>query len=145
MDFGGLILGSWGWLVTAAQDAGGAAAAATGAAPEFPFWSHFIRVAVVLGGMLGVLVLALHFWKKSSFLRPRGMSPLIRVLATHYLAPKKALILVAVGQERLLLASAGDHLQLVTSLSPEAGAAEDGTVEAPPLKLPAKHEKDGHE
>jgi len=135
MDFGGWLLGGWGWLAATAQDAGGMAA--TAAAPEFPFWQHLFRVAAVLSGMLGVLVLGLYLWKRSGFLRPQGVSPLIQVLATHYLAPKKALILVAVGKERLLLASAGDQLQLVTSLSPETQA------EAPALRLPIKNEKEG--
>jgi flagellar biogenesis protein FliO len=112
------------------------AAAGGGAAPEFPFWQHLFRVTAVLSGMLGVLVLGLYLWKRSGFLRPQGVSPLIQVLATHYLAPKKALILVAVGQERLLLASAGDGLHLVTSLAPESLA------EAPPLRLPL-NEKEG--
>jgi len=136
MDFGGWILGGWGWLVATAQDAGGLAGASA-AAPEFPFWQHLFRVGAVLTAMLGVLVLGLYLWKRSGFLRPQGVSPLIQVLATHYLAPKKALILVAVGKERLLLASAGDQLQLVTSLSPEAQA------EAPALRLPIKNEKEG--
>lgn len=136
MDFGGWIFGGWGGLWAAAQDAGGLAAASA-AAPEFPFWQHLIRVAAVLSGMLGLLVLGLYLWKRSGFLRPQGVSPLIQVLATHYLAPKKALIIVAVGQERLLLASAGDQLQLVTSLAPEVQA------EAPAAPLPLKNGKEG--
>lgn len=136
MDFGAWILGGWGWLVATAQDAGGLAATSA-ASPEFPFWQHLFRVVAVLSAMLGVLVLGLYLWKRSGFFRPQGVSPLIQVIATHYLAPKKALILVAVGKERLLLASAGDQLQLVTSLSPEA------QVEAPSLRLPVKNEKEG--
>ncbi|MBI4795654.1 MAG: flagellar biosynthetic protein FliO [Deltaproteobacteria bacterium] len=132
MDFGGWVLGDWSWLVTAAQEtAGVAAAGGVAAAPEFPFWQHLFRVAAVLGGMLGVLVLGLYLWKRSGFLKPQGVSPLIQVLATHYLAPKKALILVAVGKERLLLASAGEQLHLVTSLAPEAAAAQTGAVQEP--------------
>jgi flagellar biogenesis protein FliO len=136
MDFGGWILGGWGWLAATSQDAGGVAATGV-ATPEFPFWQHLFKIAAVLSGMLGVLVLGLYLWKRSGFLRPQGVSPLIQVLATHYLAPKKALILVAVGKERLLLASAGDQLQLVTSLSPEAQA------EAAALIIPVKNEKEG--
>lgn len=137
MDFGGWVLGDWGWLVTAVQETAGVAAAGGVAAPEFPFWQHLFRVAAVLGGMLGVLVLGLYLWKRSGFLKPQGGSPLIQVLATHYLAPKKALILVAVGNERLLLASAGEQLQLVTPLAPEA------QTEAPAIRLPQQNEKGG--
>jgi flagellar protein FliO/FliZ len=110
-------------------------------APEFPFWQQLIKVVAVLSGMLGLLILGLHFWKRSGFLRPQGVSPLIQVLATHYLAPKKALILVEVGKERLLLASAGDHLHLVTSLAPEAAPAP---AEPPPLRLSPDNGKEGH-
>jgi flagellar biogenesis protein FliO len=108
-------------------------------AQEFPFWQHFIRVALVLSAMLGVLVLVLYLWKRSGVLRPQGVSPLIQVLATHYLAPKKALILVAVGRERLLLASAGDRLSLVAPLAPATAAQ----AEEPALAPPCKHEKEG--
>lgn len=119
MDFGGWVLRSWGWLNTAAQEAAGTAAVGGVAAPGFPFWQNLLKMAIVLSAMLGVLILGLYLWKRSGFLRPQGVSPMIQVLSTHYLAPKKALILVAVGKERLLLASAGEQLQLLTSLAPE--------------------------
>lgn len=135
MDFGGWVQG-WGWLVTAAQETAGLAAGGSAAAPEFPFWQHLFRVVVVLGGMLAVLVLGLYLWKRSGLLKLQVGSPLIQVLATHYLAPKKALILVAVGKERLLLSSAGDQLHLVASLAPEAAAARTKPVHpAPPEKI----------
>ncbi|MDD2902652.1 MAG: flagellar biosynthetic protein FliO [Syntrophales bacterium] len=141
VDLGGWIHGGWGWLGVAAQEAAGAAAGSAATAPDFPFWQHLIRVVAVLSGMLGVLILGLYLWKRSGALRSKGVSPLIQVLATHYLAPKKALILVAVGKERLLLASAGEHLHLVTSLAPEAAAAPAAT---PSLGLPPNNEKEGH-
>ncbi|MFZ5450948.1 MAG: flagellar biosynthetic protein FliO [Thermodesulfobacteriota bacterium] len=140
MDLGGWVLGSWSWLGVAAQEAAGAAAGVVVTAPEFPFWQHLVKVVAVLSGMLGLLFLGLHLWKRSGFLRPHGVSPLIQVLATHYLAPKKALILVEVGKERLLLASAGDHLQLIASLAPAAATAP---AETPPLRLPQKNGKEG--
>lgn len=99
--------------------------AAPAPAPDFPFWSYLFRVIAVLSGMFGVLLLLQHFWKKSGFRRPLAGSNLIQVLATHYLAPKKALLLVAVGRERFLLASAGEQLQLVTRLSPADLAAAE--------------------
>jgi flagellar biogenesis protein FliO len=124
MDMGDCLLGVWGWLGVAAENAAGAAETTLGAAPEFPFWQHLARVGAVLTGMLGVLVLVLYLWKRfgSGVLRAQGASPLIRILATHYLAPKKALIMVAVGRERLLLASTGEQLQLLASLAPDADA-----------------------
>jgi flagellar biogenesis protein FliO len=87
-------------------------------APEFPFWQHFFKVMAVLSGMLGVLILGLYLWKRLGS-APRGTTPFIKVLATHYLAPKKALIMVAVGKERFLLASTAEQLSLVTSLAPD--------------------------
>lgn len=145
-DFGEGILGVWGWLGAAAQGAAGAAETTIGPAPDFPFWQHLLRVAAVLSGMLGVLVLGLYLWKRSGFLRPQGASsPLIQVLATHHLAPKKALLLVAVGQERLLLASCGEQLQLVASLSPETSPvpAAAAPEPAPPLKPSLQNDQEG--
>jgi len=138
--FGGWVLEGWSRLNLLAQGAAeGMAAGGWPMAQEFPFWQHFIRVALVLSAMLGVLVLVLYLWKRSGVLRPQGVSPLIQVLATHYMAPKKALILVAVGRERLLLASAGDRLSLVAPLAPATAAQ----AEEPTLVLPLKSEKEG--
>ncbi|MEW6386686.1 MAG: flagellar biosynthetic protein FliO [Thermodesulfobacteriota bacterium] len=87
-------------------------------APEFPFWQHLFKVMAVLSGMLGVLVLVLYLWKRVGA-SARVSTPFIKVLATHYLAPKKALIMVAVGKERFLLASTAEQLTLVTPLAPD--------------------------
>lgn len=138
--FGGWVPEGWSRLNLFAQSAAEGMAGGGAMAQEFPFWQHFIRVALVLSAMLGVLVLVLYLWKRSGVLRPQGVSPLIQVLATHYLAPKKALILVAVGRERLLLASAGDRLSLVASLAPTAAAAQ---ADDPALAPPRKTEKEG--
>lgn len=139
--FGGWVLEGWSRINLFAQGAAeGMAAGGWPMAQEFPFWQHFIRVALVLGAMLGVLVLVLYLWKRSGVLRPQGVSPLIQVLSTHYLAPKKALILVEVGRERLLLASAGDRLSLVASLEPATAVAG---AEDPALAPPRKNEKEG--
>ncbi len=102
-----------------------------GPAPEFAFWSHLIKVLVCLSVLLGVLLLVAFLWKRWGGPRQGGASPLIRVMATHYLAPKKALILVGVGEERLLLASAGDQLSLIT------GLATQKEVTSPPPVLAA--------
>jgi flagellar biogenesis protein FliO len=144
MDFGDSFLGVWNWLGVAAQSAGGAPETTLAAAPEFPFWQHLFRVAAVLSGMLGVLVLGLYLWKRSGTLRPGGASPLIRVLATHHLSPKKALLLVAVGQERLLLASSGEQLQLLASLPPDPAPGTSGQENGEPqVMLAAKSGKEG--
>jgi len=144
MEFGEGIFGVWGWLGVTAQGTAGAAEATLGAAPDFPFWTHLVRVGAILSAMLGVLVLGLYLWKRWGLLRPQGTSPLIQVLATHHLSPKKALLLVAVGKERLLLASSGEQLQLLASLSPEdgsIGALQEGPE--PSFKLALKNELEG--
>lgn len=146
MDFGDSLMGVWGWLAVAAQTTPGAAETILAAAPEFPFWQHFLRVVAALSGMLGVLVLVLYLWKRfgTGVLRLQGASPMIRVLATHHLSPKKALLLVAVGKERLLLASAGEQLQLLASLPPEGDQAPAGLEDAAsPVMLAAGNEKEG--
>jgi flagellar biogenesis protein FliO len=62
--------------------------------------------------MVGILLLALALWKRLAPKYQRHPA-LIRVLATHYLAPKQALILVAVGQDTFLLASSASGLSVI--------------------------------
>jgi flagellar biogenesis protein FliO len=86
--------------------------------PEFPFWHYLIKILVILGAMLGMLMLAVYLAKR---FMPRYQSDhrLIKVLATHYLAPKQALILVAVGQETFLLASSAGQLSIIPLAHPK--------------------------
>jgi flagellar biogenesis protein FliO len=81
-------------------------------APEFPFWQHLIKILVILSAMVGVLLLVLALWKRWAPKYQRHPA-LIQVLATHHLAPKQALILVAVGQETFLLASSASNLSVI--------------------------------
>jgi flagellar biogenesis protein FliO len=81
-------------------------------APAFPFWQHLIKILVILSAMLGVLLLVLALWKRWAPKYQRHPA-LIRVLATHHMAPKQALILVAVGQETFLLASSASNLSII--------------------------------
>jgi flagellar biogenesis protein FliO len=81
-------------------------------APDFPFWQHLIKILVILSAMVGVLLLVLALWKRWAPKYQRHPT-LIRVLATHHLAPKQALILVAVGQETFLLASSASNLNII--------------------------------
>lgn len=95
------------------------------AAPDFPFWQYLLKILVILSAMVGVLLVVLALWKR---LAPRYQRhpALIQVLATHYLAPKQALILVAVGQETFLLASSASNLSVIpleegkTRIQPES-------------------------
>jgi flagellar biogenesis protein FliO len=81
-------------------------------APDFPFWQYLLKILIILSAMVGVLLLVLALWKRLAPKYQRHPA-LIRVLATHYLAPKQALILVAVGQETFLLASSANNLSVI--------------------------------
>lgn len=81
-------------------------------APDFPFWQYLLKILIILSAMVGVLLLVLALWKRLAPKYQRHPA-LIRVLATHYLAPKQALILVAVGQETFLLASSASNLSVI--------------------------------
>ena len=93
-------------------------------APEFPFWQYSIKILTVLSAMVGVLLLVLAIWKRLAPKYQRHPA-LIRVLATHYLAPKQALILVAVGQETFLLASSASNLNVIPLAREESGGVPD--------------------
>jgi flagellar biogenesis protein FliO len=93
-------------------------------APEFPFWQYSIKILTVLSAMVGFLLLALAIWKRVAPKYQRHPA-LIRVLATHYLAPKQALILVAVGQETFLLASSASNLNVIPLAKDDSGAVSE--------------------
>lgn len=81
-------------------------------APDFPFWQYLLKILAILSAMVGVLLLVLALWKRIAPKYQRHPA-LIQVLATHYLAPKQALILVAVGQETFLMASSAGNLSVI--------------------------------
>jgi|UniRef100_A0A7V6A0Y9 flagellar biogenesis protein FliO len=99
--------------------------------PEFPFWQYTIKILTVLSAMVGALLLVLAIWKRLAPKYQRHPS-LIRVLATHYLAPKQALILVAVGQKTFLLASSANNLHILP-LAQEESAAWSESLPTPQL------------
>jgi flagellar biogenesis protein FliO len=107
-----LCFGNWLTNFSLALSNEGPAPLKTLTAPEFPFWHYSIKILIVLSAMVGFLLLALVIWKRLAPQYQRHPA-LIRVLATHYLAPKQALILVAVGQETFLLASSASNLNVI--------------------------------
>lgn len=114
-----------GLIRLAALEEGGDGAgpqAVLAASAASPLWPEVLRVFGVLLGLLGLLLAGLHLAKRF-WVRPSQASPLIQVLGTHYLAARQALLVVAVGQERFLLASSQDRVDFLTPLSapkPEA-------------------------
>ena len=89
-------------------------------APDFPFWHYLVKIIIILSAMVGVLLLALSLWKRLAPKYQRHPA-LIQVLATRYLAPKQALILVSVGEETFLLASSAGNLNVIPSAQGKAG------------------------
>ena len=99
-------------------------------APDFPFWQHMVKILAILSAMVGCLLLVLALWKRLSPKYQRHPA-LIKVLATHYLAPKQTLILVAVGQSTFLLASSASNLSVIPL---EAGKTLEGAdISSSPL------------
>lgn len=107
-----LWFGNWLADISLAVAAEGTAPLQPLTAPDFPFWQYLLKILVILSAMVGVLLVVLALWKR---LAPRYQRhpALIQVLATHYLAPKQALILVAVGRETFLLASSASNLSVI--------------------------------
>jgi flagellar biogenesis protein FliO len=119
-----LSFGNWLTNISLAVSTEGPAPLKSLTAPEFPFWHYSIKILTVLSAMVGVLLLALALWKRLAPKYQRHPA-LIRVLATHYLAPKQALILVAVGQETFLLASSASNLNVIPLAREETGVVPE--------------------
>ena len=94
---------------------------------EVSFWQHVVKVLAVLCGLLGALLLGVHLLKKFRLAR-LGTQSRLRILETHYLTPKTTLHLVAVGQARFLLGSAGERLTLLTTLPADKEEAQEGSL-----------------
>jgi flagellar biogenesis protein FliO len=107
-------------------------------APDFPFWQHLIKIITILSVMVGILLLALSLWKRLAPKYQRHPA-LIRVLATHYLAPKQALILVAVGEETFLLASSVSNLNVIPLAPGKAGVLPESL---PPFATMKEQERE---
>ena len=107
-----LWFGNWLTSISLAVSTEGAVPLESLSAPDFPFWHYLLKILVILSAMVGVLLLVLALWKRLAPKYQRHPA-LIRVLATQYLAPKQALILVAVGQETFLLASSASSLSVI--------------------------------
>lgn len=82
---------------------------------EFSFFSSFIQMIAALSIVVGLILLTRHFSGKLAGVGASGRqaSRHIRLVETRYIAPKKALILIEVGGEFLLLASAENQLTLL--------------------------------
>ncbi|OPX19308.1 MAG: hypothetical protein BZ151_09905 [Desulfobacca sp. 4484_104] len=140
------LIGWVGWLSSdeclAVSAVSGQLAAETA---QFPaFGTQIIKVFGVLGCLLGVLLLTCHILRKPWRGNIRSCSNrVIQVLATHYLEPKKTLILVEVAGQQLLLASGPENLTLLTPLRAEPEIMGPTSRITAPTKLNNAQEKFG--
>jgi flagellar protein FliO/FliZ len=92
------------------------ASAADSSGQEFSFLSSFLQMMAALALVVGLILVTWHFSGKLMKRFPVGqqlISKHIRIIETRYLGPKKALLLVEVGGEYMLLSSSDAGLQLI--------------------------------
>ena len=82
-------------------------------------------LAAVLGGLFVVVYFARRFLQRQG---PASRDRLIRVLASHYIGVKKAVMLVEVPGAVLVMGVAGDRMQLLSRIDDPAILDEVGGV-----------------
>jgi flagellar protein FliO/FliZ len=93
--------------------------AAESAVPEFSFLASFLQMIAALALVIGLILVTWHFSGKLMKGLPIGqqlLSKHIRLVETRYFGPKKALLLVEVGGEYLLLSSSDNGLTLIKQI-----------------------------
>lgn len=88
-------------------------------AGEFSFLSSFLQMAAALLLVIGLILLAYYLstrlMRKMPVLTPGNRQ--IRVVEVRPMGPRKALVLVEVGGEYLLLSSSGEQLSLIKKIN----------------------------
>lgn len=95
------------------------ASAADSSGQEFSFLASFLQMIAALALVVGLILIVWHFSSKLMKGLPVGrqlLSKHIRVVETRYMGPKKALMLVEVGGEYLLLSSGDSGLTLIKQI-----------------------------
>ena len=95
------------------------ASAADSSGQEFSFLASFLQMIAALALVVGLILVTWHFSGKLMKGLPIGSqlnSKHIRLIETRYLGPKKALMLVEVGGEYLLLSSSDAGLTLIKQI-----------------------------
>lgn len=90
--------------------------AADSTALEFSFLSSFLQMLAALALVVGLILVTWHFSGKLMKNLPVSSqlnSKHIRIIETRYLGPKKALLLVEISGEYLLLSSSDAGIQLI--------------------------------
>jgi flagellar protein FliO/FliZ len=95
------------------------AAATDGPGQQFSFLASFLQMIAALALVVGLILITWHFSGKLLKGSPVGrqlLSKHIRLIETRYLGPKKALLLVEVGGEYMLLSSCDSGLTLIKQI-----------------------------
>ena len=95
------------------------AAAAESSGQEFSFLASFLQMIAALALVVGLILVTWYFSGKLMRGLPIGhqlLSKHIRLVETRYFGPKKALLLVEVGGEYLLLSSSDAGLTLIKQI-----------------------------
>jgi len=95
------------------------ASAAENSGQEFSFLASLLQMIAALALVVGLILVTWHFSGKLMKGLPIGHQLLakhIRLVETRYLGPKKALLLVEVGGEYLLLSSSDAGLTLIKQI-----------------------------
>lgn len=93
--------------------------AGDGSGQEFSFLASFLQMIAALALVIGLILVTWHFSGKLMRGLPVGQhlaSKHIRIVETRYLGPKRALLLIEVGGEYLLLSSSDNSLQLIKQI-----------------------------
>jgi flagellar protein FliO/FliZ len=93
--------------------------AAESSVTEFSFLASFLQMIAALALVVGLILITWHFSGKLMKGLPIGkqlLSKHIRLVETRYFGPKKALLLVEVGGEYLLLSSSDSGLSLIKQI-----------------------------
>ncbi len=93
--------------------------AADSSGQEFSFLASFLQMIAALALVVGLILIIWHYSSKLMKGLPGGhqlISKHIRLIETRYLGPKKALLLVEVEGEYLLLSSTDTSLTLIKQI-----------------------------
>lgn len=82
-------------------------------------WIDYIKLLLVLGGILIVAFLTLRYWMPKLASITGNTSGPIQVLTRFSLEPNRTLYVIAVGEAKLLLASSEAGVQLIQMLAAE--------------------------
>ena len=77
-----------------------------------------LRLVIALGLVLGIFFLFYALSRKGFKFMPGNKSGIIKVLEMRSLGPKKALCLVEVRGEELLLGVGGERVELISKMGP---------------------------